>query len=64
VGRCVLCGRSSPLVSGALGVCAGCLRRRPGEALRIVRDRRASWRRRLYRLPRGPLGAAWDAGYA
>lgn len=37
MGRCKLCGRSSPTISSYLGVCVDCLRRRPREALAIAR---------------------------
>ncbi|WP_460124483.1 radical SAM protein [Stetteria hydrogenophila] len=47
MGRCAVCGRESRLVSSWLGVCAECLRRRPGEALERVRRVRRLWRSRL-----------------
>ncbi|BEP17912.1 radical SAM protein [Pyrofollis japonicus] len=54
--RCTLCGREG-LVSEAIGVCADCLRRRPEEALRVVRERRRRFRQALglpEEPPRGP----------
>jgi len=44
LGTCTLCGRRSRLVSSWLGVCGGCLRERPEEALEVVRERRRRWR--------------------
>ena len=36
--RCGVCGKSSPHVSRVVGVCAGCLRCRPSESLRVVKS--------------------------
>ncbi len=57
--RCEVCGREDILISRALGVCLDCLRRRPDEALKVVRARRAAWRRRIgfpETPPRDPKG--------
>ena len=57
MGTCRLCGRRSRIVSGWLGVCGECLRRRPGEALEIVRGARRAWRLRAglpAEPPKGP----------
>ncbi len=59
MGRCRLCGRESRLVSGWLGVCAGCLRERPREAREVAWRARRSWRRALglpVEPPSGPGG--------
>ncbi len=59
MGRCELCGRESPLISDAVGVCLDCLRKRPSEALAVVRKRRARWRARVglpVEPPRDPKG--------
>jgi pyruvate formate lyase activating enzyme len=57
--ECALCGTKSLLVSKAVGVCAGCLRSRPQEALKVVRARRAEWRKQVglpEQPPRHPEG--------
>ncbi len=58
--ECRLCGRRSLLVSRAVGVCASCLRSRPGEALKVARERRLEWRGQVGlppEPPRDPRGA-------
>jgi len=47
---CRVCGQSSPLIAGWLGVCLSCLREAPAEALEVAAEahRRA---RRLFGLP-------------
>ncbi len=51
--RCRLCGRHDPLISGALELCLGCIRRRPREALSIAETVHAGVRR-LFDLPEAP----------
>ena len=43
MGRCLICGKSSPFISDSLGACLDCIRR--GEALDLVKIRRAVWRK-------------------
>ncbi len=50
LGKCRLCGRSSPYISSVLGICVDCLRQRGEEAARIVEQVHASSRIR-YKLP-------------
>ena len=56
MGECRLCHRRSPLVSGWLGVCGGCLRERPEEALEAVRLARRRWRLAHGLPPEPPRG--------
>ena len=49
MGKCLLCGRETRLVSGTLGVCADCIRNRE-EALKIIGEAHAR-SRALFRLP-------------
>ena len=53
MGRCRLCDDSSPFVSGELGACRSCLRKRPGEALAVTSAVHAE-NRRFYGLPASP----------
>jgi pyruvate formate lyase activating enzyme len=53
MGMCSICGRKHKIVSSWLGVCARCLKERPEEALKIVRERRREWRLR-HGLPAEP----------
>ncbi len=50
---CQLCGERSRLIAGQLGVCVGCIRERPEEALAIADDAHAAGRR-LFGLPEHP----------
>ncbi|VVB97572.1 Uncharacterised protein [uncultured archaeon] len=43
--KCVICGRSSSLISKAIGICGDCIRKKPEEALAAVRRVRAESRR-------------------
>lgn len=45
--RCVLCGIESELISSSIRVCVNCLRDRPTEALKFVRNTRDRWRRSI-----------------
>ena len=45
--RCVLCGFESELISSSIRVCVNCLRDRPTEALKFVRNTRNRWRRSI-----------------
>ncbi|MEM2028275.1 MAG: radical SAM protein, partial [Candidatus Bathyarchaeia archaeon] len=50
LGKCSVCGISSPLVSSNLGVCSKCIKEKPEEALKVVsRVREVS--RRSFNLP-------------
>jgi pyruvate formate lyase activating enzyme len=54
--RCVLCGFESELISSSIRVCVNCLRDRPTEALKFVRNTRNRWRRSIdfpTSIPRG-----------
>ncbi len=53
MGKCLVCGRESLLISDSLGVCRECLLSKPEKSLEAVRVRRASWRRR-WGLPPNP----------
>lgn len=50
---CALCGESSPLIAGWLGLCSRCIRQRPEEALSIADEAHAR-ARRLFNLPERP----------
>jgi len=53
VARCGVCGDDSTLISGEMGVCLACIRKRPGEALPItLRAHRRS--RAAFGLPETP----------
>ncbi len=59
MGKCSICGVSSPLISGNLGVCAKCIKEKPSEAFKVVeRVRRTS--RSIFglppKVPRSPHG--------
>ncbi len=56
MGTCKLCGKTSMLVSDAIGVCYECLVSRPEEALEVVRARREAWRAKYNLPPRPPRG--------
>lgn len=50
MGKCTICGASSPLISSNLGVCSACIKGKPDEALEVVsRVRRLS--REAFELP-------------
>jgi len=53
-GKCILCGDSSNLISGNLGVCLKCIRKQPKEAVRITEKVHAESRGR-FGLPPKPL---------
>jgi pyruvate formate lyase activating enzyme len=57
MGKCLICGETSPLVSGNLGVCLGCIRRRPERAAQIIDDVHAR-RRAVFGLPAKPPKAS------
>jgi len=44
MGRCIVCSRSSPLISSFLGICLNCIRRRPADAMRNARKAHQSSR--------------------
>lgn len=50
---CRLCGERSRIIAGQLGLCADCIRERPGEALAIADEAHAA-ARRLFDLPERP----------
>jgi pyruvate formate lyase activating enzyme len=50
---CKLCGARSRLIAGQLGVCLGCIRSRPQQALRLAEAAHAD-ARRLFGLPERP----------
>ena len=51
---CVICGRSSPLISKAIGICGDCIRKKPEEALAVVRRVHAESRSRFGLPPEPP----------
>ncbi len=51
--RCQICGKQSALIAGFLGVCLGCIRRHPAEALRQAEEAHQRGRR-LFGLPASP----------
>ena len=53
MGRCRICGKESAAISDYLGVCVGCIRKNPEEALRIAGKGHAD-ARRLFGLPASP----------
>jgi len=53
LGRCRICGDESATISDYLGVCAGCIKRKPEESLRIAQKAHAD-ARRLFGLPAKP----------
>jgi len=53
LGKCQICGRRSPTISGRLGVCLQCIRRKPEEALRIT-DKAHIESREMFGLPPKP----------
>ncbi|MEM2092842.1 MAG: radical SAM protein [Candidatus Bathyarchaeia archaeon] len=53
MGKCQLCGEVSPLISGKLGVCLKCIRKRPKEALDITKEIHAR-SRAAFGLPAQP----------
>ncbi|MBS7647039.1 MAG: radical SAM protein [Candidatus Bathyarchaeia archaeon] len=53
MGKCQVCGEVSPLISGKLGVCLGCIRRKPGQALEVAKVAHAR-SRAVYGLPPEP----------
>jgi len=53
LGRCQVCGDESATISDHLGVCAGCIKRKPEESLRIAQKAHAD-ARRLFGLPAKP----------
>ncbi len=55
--ECRLCGRRSRSISAALGLCVGCVRQRPDEAVARAREVHAAGRRR-FGLPGEPPRAA------
>lgn len=57
MGRCVLCGKQSPLIASTLRLCADCIRQRPDEALPLAAQvHRAT--RREFDLPESPPHSA------
>jgi ribosomal protein S14 len=50
---CVICGRSSSLISRIMGICSGCIRKKPEKALAVVRRVHAESRSR-FGLPAEP----------
>ncbi|MBC7252004.1 MAG: hypothetical protein H5T62_17220 [Anaerolineae bacterium] len=55
--RCSICGKTSPLITSTLAVCADCIRARPSEALPLIMPVHAETRRKFY-LPVEPPRAA------
>ncbi|MEM3613334.1 MAG: radical SAM protein, partial [Candidatus Bathyarchaeia archaeon] len=53
MGKCRVCGESSPLISGNLGVCLKCIREKPEKALEAAREAHAK-SRAVYGLPPEP----------
>jgi len=53
LGRCKVCGKSSPLISDRLGVCINCLREKPEAALEVTNQVHAESRSR-FGLPPNP----------
>ena len=51
---CALCGSRGPLISGTLGLCAGCIRNRPDQALPVAQSVHARVRCRLGQPPAPP----------
>jgi len=51
--ECSLCGKKSPVISSAVGVCANCLRENPDEALKIAMEAHKISRGK-YGLPQEP----------
>ncbi|MCS7145739.1 MAG: radical SAM protein [Nitrososphaerota archaeon] len=51
---CTLCGAESPTISGAIGVCRGCLLERPEQALEIALNNHAAYRSEFGLPPRPP----------
>lgn len=51
--KCEICGNSSELISKALKVCSGCIRKRPEEALTLSKKAHTQSRRRFH-LPSEP----------
>ncbi|MFZ8807315.1 MAG: radical SAM protein [Pyrobaculum sp.] len=61
MGVCQLCGKSSILISDAIGVCVDCLRKRPRQALEIAaKSHRIS--RAKFRLPLAPPAGGVSCG--
>ncbi|HIE11691.1 MAG TPA: radical SAM protein [Kiritimatiellae bacterium] len=54
LGRCKVCGKSSPLISSRLGVCIECIREKPEKAL-MVSDNVHAESRGAFNLPSRPL---------
>lgn len=55
--KCVICGRSSSLISKAMGICGDCIRKKPEEALVVVRRVHAESRSRFGLPPEPPRDA-------
>lgn len=51
---CAICSNSSPLISGAIGVCRTCLKERPDESLKITLSNHAKFRSEFGLPPRPP----------
>jgi pyruvate formate lyase activating enzyme len=54
MGRCRLCGKTSPLTSDGLGVCLECIRSKPEEALQITNEAHATSRKKFNLPPHPP----------
>lgn len=54
---CVICGCSSPLISKAIGICGDCIKKKPEEALAVVRRVHAESRSRFGLTPEPPRDA-------
>jgi pyruvate formate lyase activating enzyme len=54
LGQCRLCGASSPIISGRLGVCLRCIREKPDEALEITDAMHAESRKTFGFPPKPP----------
>ncbi|HIC92928.1 MAG TPA: radical SAM protein [Anaerolineae bacterium] len=52
-GKCMACGRSSPLIASVLGACVDCIRERPGEVMTHIGQAQAETRRE-FGLPTEP----------
>jgi len=53
MGKCAVCGSESVTISANLGVCLGCIRRKPADALKITRQVHAK-SRAAFGLPNEP----------
>ena len=63
MGRCLVCGRSSRLISDAVGACLDCLRTRPREALAVARERHREARVKLGLPPEPPRSGVHQCSF-